>query len=257
MRCATKVLLILLIAEISAEGETTAGNTTGKTAAQRRAEGLAGAHADHPADPLHPTDTVALKHNWKFLFDLAFSSLGGDEDISNTSRDVFKKAAGRLGYVYQKGTGYFDALKQYLSASVGFSQQPPDSQLASWSGKTVFLQALEDLKETTLRSLAAKQIGKVSDLLGEDHSHLVRTLVFLGLTITSLSIWTITAWAVKLVRKRRSVAKARRTLRAREAEDRVIGRNEDHLEALVRRQLRANQRGIEMVPMSPARVSTH
>ena len=256
MRCATKILITLLASVISAQGDP-AGNKTEKSAAQRRAEGLASVHSEQPVDPDHPTDTVALKHNWKFLFDLAFSSLGSDESIANTSREIFKKAAGRLGYVYQKGTGYFEALKQYLSASVGFSHQPPDSQLASWSGKTVFLQTLEDLKETTLRELTAKQIGKVSDLLGDDHSHLVKALLFLGLTISSLSIWTVTVWAVKLVRKRRAVAKVRRTLRDREAEDRLAGRHEDHLEAIIRRQMRANQRGVEMVPMLPARAPAH
>ena len=150
------------------------------------------------------TDDLERKHTWGFLFDSAFTALHSEgTQYTDLAKEVFRKASGRLGYVYHQSSTFLDALKQYLARSVGFNRVPSPSEIASVSGKHLYVQALNYLRSHVSRDLLGSLIRKTGEALGKNQSHITRGLVLIGLLSLGLILWVITSCTVKQCKYRK------------------------------------------------------
>ena len=174
------------------------------------------------------TDHLARRHTWKFLFDQAFTGLHAEgSKFTEAAREVFEKTSGRLGYIYSKSSNFIDALKQYLSRSVGFTNLPKGSDIASNAGRDLYVQALSNLRGHVFQGLTTKLIQGAANSLGANHSNLGKGIVLLGLSTSVLVAWLVTSWCVKKCQDRRKVRKEKKERREHEAGDRLIRNYQD------------------------------
>jgi len=174
------------------------------------------------------TDALARRHTWKFLFDQAFTGLHAEgSKFTEAAREVFEKASARLGYIYHKSSSFVDALKQYLSRSVGFTNPPNGSEVASNAGRDLYVQALSNLRGHVFQGLTTKLIKEAANSLGANHSNLGKGIVLLGLSTSVLVAWLVTSWSVKKCQERRKVRKEKKERQQHEAGNRLIRNYQD------------------------------
>ena len=164
------------------------------------------------------TDHLARRHTWKFLFDQAFTVLHAEgPSFIEAAKEVFEKTSGRLGYIYNKGSGFLDSLKVYLSRSVGFIHQPKSSELASNAGRDLYVQAISNLRGHVFQRLTTQLIREATNSLGSNHGNLGRGIALLGLSSSALVIWLVASWCVNKCQERRKTKKDKRQRRQQEA----------------------------------------
>lgn len=154
-------------------------------------------------------DGLNQVHTWGWLFEDAYAGLHaeGPEFVAATT-EVFRKAAGRLGYVHVKSTSFQEAVRTYLARSVGFKELPDYTQTASSSGKAVFIQAVGALRLHVLHDLISHQLTATNKGLETNHSYLAKGLIALGAATGCLALWTLAVWLVQCCKGRKLQAQA-------------------------------------------------
>ncbi len=169
------------------------------------------------------TDALASKHTWKFLFDQAFTSLHAEgTKFTEAATEVFEKTSARLGYIYHKSTSFVDALKQYLSRSVGFSSPPNGALEASNAGRDLYIQALANLRGHVFQGLTSRLIKEAVSNLGANHTSLGTGIVLLGLSTSALAAWLLISWSVGKYQERKQGRKEKKARQRSEAGSRLI-----------------------------------
>ena len=169
------------------------------------------------------TDALARRHTWKFLFDQAFTSLHAEgSKFTEAATEVFEKTSARLGYIYHKSSSFVDALKQYLSRSVGFTSPPNGALEASNAGRDLYIQALSNLRGHVFQGLTTRLIKEAVGNLGANHTSLGTGIVLLGLSTSALAAWLIISWSVGKYQERKQGRKEKKARQRSEAGNRLI-----------------------------------
>ena len=167
-------------------------------------------------------DGLETTHTWKFLFDFAFTQFSNEgSEFVKLCINVIRSHANRLGYVFNSEDSFLEALSTHLWHTIGFEAAPEDTAVSSLSGKLMYNAAIQALRSHVQDAVYIARTKTIGVELMAYLTHLRNGLMFVGLLLLVLMVWSVSTFACGLVISRRREAAEQRTLETEEYEARA------------------------------------